>query len=223
LNLKLFFQAIMKYFLGVFLVGILIFLPAGTFSYAKGWILMGVLFVPMLFAGIVMMVKNPDLLKRRLDVKEKQKDQSLVVKLSGLMFVAGFIVSGLGIRFDWYSFPETVSIVASVIFLVSYALYAEVLRENVYLSRTIEIQENQRVIDTGLYGIVRHPMYSVTLLLFLSIPLILGSVYAFFIFFFYLFIIVKRIKGEEKLLEKELEGYSSYMQKVKYRLIPFIW
>jgi len=223
LNLKLFFQAITKYFLGVFLVGILIFLPAGTFSYAKGWILMGVLFVPMLFAGIVMMVKNPDLLKRRLDVKEKQKDQSLVVKLSGLMFVAGFIVSGLGIRFDWYSFPETVSIVASVIFLVSYALYAEVLRENVYLSRTIEIQENQRVIDTGLYGIVRHPMYSVTLLLFLSIPLILGSVYAFFIFFLYPFIIVKRIKGEEKLLEKELEGYSSYMQKVKYRLIPFIW
>jgi len=140
-----------------------------------------------------------------------------------LMFVAGFIVSGLGIRFDWYSFPETVSIVASVIFLVSYALYAEVLRENVYLSRTIEIQENQRVIDTGLYGIVRHPMYSVTLLLFLSIPLILGSVYAFFIFFLYPFIIVKRIKGEEKLLEKELEGYSSYMQKVKYRLIPFIW
>ncbi|MBE6649473.1 MAG: isoprenylcysteine carboxylmethyltransferase family protein [Ruminococcaceae bacterium] len=223
MNLKLFFQAITKYFLGVFLVGILIFLPAGTFSYAKGWILMGVLFVPMLFAGIVMMVKNPDLLKRRLDVKEKQKDQSLVVKLSGLMFVAGFIVSGLGIRFDWYSFPETVSIVASVIFLVSYALYAEVLRENVYLSRTIEIQENQRVIDTGLYGIVRHPMYSVTLLLFLSIPLILGSVYAFFIFFLYPFIIVKRIKGEEKLLEKELEGYSSYMQKVKYRLIPFIW
>ena len=221
--MKLFFGAITKFLLGVVLVGLLIFLPAGTFSYFNGWILMGILFVPMFFAGIVMMVKNPELLKSRLNAKEKAHEQSLVVKLSGLMFLAGFIVAGLGVRFHWYTLPKGVTIGAAVIFLISYILYAEVLRENTYLSRTIEVKENQKVIDTGLYGIVRHPMYSVTLLLFLSMPIVLGSVYSLLIFLVYPFIIAKRIKHEEEFLEAELNGYKEYKQKVKYRLIPFIW
>lgn len=219
----LFIQAIAKFFLGVVLVGLLIFLPAGSLSFINGWILMGVLFIPMLLAGIVMMLKNPDLLKKRLDAKEKQKDQSIVVKLSGLMFLAGFIVAGLGFRFNWYALPFSVTIGAAIVFLLAYILYAEVLRENTYLSRTIEVQENQKVIDTGLYGIVRHPMYSATLLLFLSIPLVLGSIFSFVIFLAYPIIIAERIKGEEEFLEKELEGYKEYKSKVKYRLIPFIW
>lgn len=223
MTVKLFIGAITKFLLGVVLLGLLIFLPAGTFAFFNGWLFMGILFIPMFFAGIVMMVKNPDLLKSRLNAKEKQKDQSLVVKLSGLMFLAGFIVAGLGVRFDWYTLPKSVSIGASVVFLVAYILYAEVLRENTYLSRTIEVQENQKVIDTGLYGIVRHPMYSVTLLLFLSMPIVLGSLYSFVIFLAYPFIIAKRIKGEEEFLEKELNGYIEYKQKVKYRLLPFIW
>lgn len=220
---KLFVEAITKFLLGVVLVGLLIFLPAGTLSFFNGWLFIGILFVPMFFAGIVMMFKNPELLRKRLDAKEKESVQSLVVKLSGLMFLAGFIVAGLGIRFNWYILPKSVSIGASVVFLLAYVLYAEVLRENTYLSRTIKVEENQKVIDTGLYGIVRHPMYSVTLLLFLSIPLVLGSVYSFIIFLAYPFIIAKRIKNEEQLLEKELNGYKEYKQKVKYRLIPFIW
>lgn len=220
---KLFVQAIIKYLLGVALVGVLIFLPAGTFWFFNGWLLMGILFVPMFFAGVVMMFKNPNLLKSRLNAKEKQKEQRTVVGLSGLMFLAGFIVAGLGFRFDWYVLPKGFSIAATVVFLVAYILYAEVLRENIYLSRTIEVQENQKVIDTGLYGIVRHPMYSVTLLLFLSMPIVLGSVYSFIIFLIYPFIIAKRIKSEEEFLEKELNGYREYRQKVKYRLIPFIW
>lgn len=223
MTVKLFFGAILKYILGVALVGILIFLPAGTFAFFSGWLLMGILFVPMFFAGIVMMCKNPELLKSRLDAKEKQKDQSMVVKLSGIMFLTGFIVAGLGFRFNWFMLPKGVAIGASVVFIVAYALYAEVLRENTYLSRTIKVQENQKVIDTGLYGIVRHPMYSATLFLFLSMPLVLGSVYSFVIFLAYPFIIAKRIKGEEEFLEKELAGYREYKQKVKYRLIPFIW
>ena len=223
MNFKLFLSAIAKFVLGVVLVGALIFLPAGSFSFFNGWILMGILFIPMFFAGIVMMVKNPDLLQSRLNAKEKQREQSLVVKLSGLMFLAGFVVAGLGVRFGWYALPKPVVIVAAVIFIIAYILYAEVLRENTYLSRTIEVQENQKVIDTGLYGIVRHPMYSVTLLLFLSMPLVLGSVYSFIIFLVYPFIIAKRIKHEEEFLEKELNGYKEYKQKVKYRLIPFIW
>ena len=184
---------------------------------------MGILFVPMFIAGIIMMFHNPELLKKRLNAKEKQQEQSLVVKLSGLMFLAGFIVSGIGFRFNWYTLPKFVIIIATMVFLVAYILYAEVLRENTYLSRTIEVQENQKVIDTGLYGIVRHPMYSATLLLFLSMPLILGSVYSFLIFLANPFIIAKRIKHEEEFLEKELGGYGEYKQKVKYRLIPFIW
>ena len=223
MTMKLFLAAIAKFLLGVALVGALIFLPAGTFSYFNGWLLMGMLFVPMFLAGIVMMFKNPDLLKSRLNAKEKQREQSLVVKLSGLMFLAGFIVAGLGVRYHWYVLPRGVVVGAAVVFLAAYLLYAEVLRENTYLSRTIEVQENQKVIDTGLYGIVRHPMYSATLLLFLSMPIVLGSIYSFLIFLAYPFIIAKRIKHEEKFLEEELDGYRDYKQKVKFRLIPFIW
>ena len=196
MSVKLFFGAVAKFLLGVLLVGTLIFLPAGTFSYFNGWLLMGILFVPMFFAGIVMMLKNPNLLKSRLDAKEDSQEQTLVVKLSGLMFLAGFVVAGLGVRFGWYMLPAGVSIGGAVAFLIAYVLYAEVLRENTYLSRTIEVQENQKVVDTGLYGIVRHPMYSATLLLFLSMPFVLGSVYSFLIFLAYPFIIAKRIKHE---------------------------
>lgn len=220
---KLFMQAVTKYLLGVVLVGLLIFLPAGTFSFFNGWLFMGILFIPMFFAGMVMMIKNPNLLKSRLGAKEKQEEQSAVVKLSGIMFLAGFIIAGLGYRFGRNTLPKEIVIAATVVFLIAYILYAEILRENTYLSRTIEIQENQKVIDTGLYGIIRHPMYSVTLLLFLSMPLVLGSIYSFLIFMLYPFIIVKRIKGEEEFLERELNGYREYKQKVKYRLIPFIW
>ncbi|MBO5937344.1 MAG: isoprenylcysteine carboxylmethyltransferase family protein [Clostridia bacterium] len=220
---KLFFQAIAKFLLGVILVGVFVFLPAGTLQYFQGWLFMGILFIPMFIAGIIMMLKNPELLKKRLKAKEKQAEQDKVVKLSGLMFIAGFIMAGLNYRFDWYVLPEAVSIGAAVVFLIAYALYAEVLRENTFLSRTIEVQENQRVVDTGLYGIVRHPMYAVTLLLFLSMPLVLGSLISFVIFLAYPFLIAKRIKNEEVLLEKELAGYKEYKTKVKYRLIPFIW
>lgn len=220
---KLFFDAIVKFLIGVILVGTLIFLPAGTVLFFNGWLFMGVLFVPMFIAGIVMLIINPELLKKRLNAKEKEKEQGTVVKLSGLMFLAGFVVAGLGFRFNWYMLPRFAVIIATVVFLLSYVLYAEVLRENTYLSRTIEVQENQKVIDNGLYGIVRHPMYSATLLLFLSIPIILGSVYSFIIFLAYPFIIVKRIKSEEKFLEKELVGYREYKKKVKFRLIPFVW
>ena len=223
MTVKLFISAILKFSLGAVLVGLLIFLPAGTFAYFNGWLFMGILFVPMFLAGLVMMAKNPKLLESRLDAKEKEAEQSLVVKLSGLMFLAGFIVAGLGVRYGWYTLPKPVVIVSAVVFLIAYILYAEVLRENTYLSRTIEVQEGQKVIDTGLYGIVRHPMYSVTLLLFLSIPLVLGSIYSFVIFLVYPFIIAKRIKHEEEFLERELNGYTEYKQKVKYRLIPFIW
>lgn len=220
---KLFISAIAKFLLGVVLVGLLLFLPAGTFDYIQGWILMVILFVPMFGAGIVMMIKNPSLLEKRLDAKEKRSKQSAVVKLSGLMFLCGFIVAGLGVRFDWYMLPMPVSIIGATLFLIAYILYAEVLRENTYLSRTIEVQEGQKVIDTGLYGIVRHPMYAVTLLLFLSMPIVLGSLWAFLIFLAYPFIIAARIKDEEKLLEEELEGYREYEEKVKYRMILFVW
>ncbi len=220
---KLFVQAITKFLLGVLLVGILLFLPAGTLAFSNGWLFMGILFIPMFCAGIVMMFINPELLKKRLNAKEKEREQSIVVKLSGLMFIAGFVVVGLGVRYNWYTLPKGVSVIAAVVFLIAYLLYAEVLRENTYLSRTIEVQENQKVIDTGLYGIVRHPMYAVTLILFLSMPLVLGSLYSFIIFLMYPFIIAKRITNEEMVLEKELQGYREYKEKVKYRLIPFVW
>ena len=184
---------------------------------------MGILFVPMFFAGIVMMCKNPNLLKSRLNAKEKQMEQGLVVKLSGLMFLLGFVVAGLDFRFGWLPLPRAVSIGGAVAFLIAYLLYAEVLRENTYLSRTIEVQKDQKVIDTGLYGIVRHPMYSATVLLFLAMPLVLGSLFSFAIFLAYPFIIAKRIRHEEEFLERELPGYREYKGKVKYRLIPFVW
>lgn len=223
MSLKLFIPAIIKFLSGVVLVGALIFLPAGTIGFFCGWLLMGVLFIPMFLAGIIMMFKNPKLLKKRLNAKETEKEQNIVVKLSGLMFVIGFVIAGLDFRFKWLLLPKTVPIIAAAIFILAYILYAEVLRENTYLSRAIEVQENQRVIDTGLYGIVRHPMYTATLFLFLAMPIVLGSLISFVIFLSYPFIIAFRIKNEEKFLEQNLKGYSEYKQKVKYRLIPFIW
>ena len=223
MTLKLLIQAMIKFSCGIILIGILLFLPAGTFSFMNGWLLMGILFIPMLLAGIVMLIKNPTLLKSRLDAKETQREQSTVVKLSGLMFLAGFIVAGLDFRFKWFLLPKGIVIGGVVVFLAAYILYAEVLRENTYLSRTIKVQENQKVIDTGLYRIVRHPMYSATLLLFLAMPLVLGSLFSFLIFLAYPLIIAKRIRSEEAFLEKELNGYLAYKQKVKYHLIPFIW
>ncbi len=220
---KLFFSAITKFTLGLVLVSALLFLPAWTIHYPNAWLFLGALFIPMFFAGIIMMFKNPTLLEKRLNAKEKEKEQSLVIKLSGLLFIAGFILAALDFRFSWLPLPSVISYIAVGVFLLAYFMYAEVLRENTYLSRIIEVQENQRVIDTGLYGLVRHPMYSATILLFLSIPFILGSFISFIAFSFYPFIIAKRIKNEESVLEAELEGYKEYKQKVKYRLIPFVW
>ena len=220
---KLFFEAIAKFTLGVVLVGALIFLPAGTLDFPGGWLLMGILFVPMFCAGLVMMAKNPGLLKSRLKAKESRKEQDTVVKLSGLMFIAGFVIAGLDFRFGWLPLPGWVNWVAAGLFLIAYLLYAEVLRENTYLSRTIEVQEGQKVIDTGLYGIVRHPMYSATLLLFLSMPLVLGSLFSLIPLLFYPLLISRRLLHEEKVLEEELEGYTEYKKKVRYRLIPYIW
>lgn len=223
MTIKLFFSAIIKFTLGLVLVGLFVFLPAGTFSYFQGWLFMGILFIPMFLAGIVMMFRSPDLLKKRLNAKEKEKEQDLVVKLSGLMFLAGFVAAGLNYRYDWYVLPKAVSVGAAVVFLAAYALYAEVLRENAYLSRTIEVQEGQKVVDTGLYGIVRHPMYAVTLMLFLAMPLVLGSLISFLIFLVYPLLIAKRIQNEEEVLERELAGYKEYKTRVRYRMIPFIW
>lgn len=220
---ELFYQAILKFVLGVVVIGMLIFLPAGTFDYWNAWLFMGILFIPMLFGGIAMMIKNPKLLKKRLKAKEQQSEQNLVIKLSGLMFVMGFVMAGLNFRFQWIVLPDWVLWVSAIIFLLSYLLYAEVLRENTYLSRTVEVQDGQKVIDTGLYGIVRHPMYSVTIILFLSMPLVLGSIISFVIFLTYPIIIAKRISNEEAVLEKGLEGYAEYKKKVKYKVIPFIW
>ena len=223
MNIKLFFEAIIKIILGILIIGLLIFWPANTLNYWNGWLLMGILFLPMFIAGIVMMIKTPDLLKNRLKAKEKEGEQKVVILLSAVMFIAGFIIAGLNFRYGWVMMPNWVVIVSSVIFLLSYILYAEVLRENQYLSRVIEVQENQKVVDTGLYGIVRHPMYAATIFLFLSMPLILGSIYSFVIFLIYPIIIAKRIKNEEEVLEKNLEGYKEYKTKVKYKMIPFIW
>ena len=223
MDIKLFFQAIIKFLLGVFIVGLLIFLPANTINYWNGWLFMGLLFIPMFIAGIVMMIKSPNLLRKRLHAKENENEQKQVIIFSGLMFLIGFVLAGLNYRYSWIIMPNSVVIFSSVIFLLAYILYAEVLRENMYLSRTIEVQENQKVIDTGLYGIVRHPMYAATILLFLSIPLILGSLSSFVIFLIYPFIIAKRIKNEEHILEQQLKGYSEYKNKVKFKLIPFIW
>ena len=220
---KLFLQAIIKFLLGFIMVGALIFIPAGTFKYWNGWLFMGLLFIPMFIAGIVLMIKNPELLRKRLNAKEKEAEQKEVVMLSGIMLFVGFIVAGLNFRFSWIILPNTVVIFASILFLVAYVLYGEVLRENTYLSRTIEVQKNQKVIDSGLYGIVRHPMYASTVLLFLSMPLVLGSIISFVIFLAYPIIIAKRIKNEEKVLEKNLTGYKEYKNKVRYKILPYVW
>ena len=219
----LFIQAMTKFLGGLILVGLLLFLPSGSLHYWQAWLLIGILFVPMLMAGLVMMGRNPDLLRKRLDAREKESEQKTVVALSGLLFIASFAVAGLNWRFQWWVLPNWTVWVAAGLFLLSYLLYAEVLRENTYLSRTIEVQENQKVIDTGLYGIVRHPMYMASTVLFLAMPLVLASPISFFIMLGYLPVIAKRIRNEEKVLEEGLEGYSEYKKKVKYRILPLIW
>jgi len=221
--MKLLLSALEKYVMGLLFMAVLVFWPAGSLRFWNGWLLIGLLFIPMLILGIVLFTKAPELLKKRLNAKEKSADQQGVVAVSGLMFLVGFIVAGLDHRLSWSTVPDWVVIASSAVFLISYALYAEVMRENAYLSRTIEVQDGQKVIDTGLYGIVRHPMYAVTLWLFLAIPLILGSWYALILFVVYPAVIAVRIRGEEKLLEAELPGYKEYKKKVKYRMIPFIW
>ena len=216
-------DAIIKYLSGVVILGMLIFIPAGSFDYMQGRLLMAVLFIPMFCAGIVMMVKAPDLLRKRLDAKEEQSEQKAVILASGIMFISSFVIAGLSFRFGRAMLPESISYAAAIVFLIGYALFAEVLRENAYLSRTVEVQENQKVIDTGLYGIVRHPMYLSTLLLFLSMPLILGSAVSFLIMLLYIPVIAKRIRGEEEFLEQGLEGYREYKERDKYKVIPYIW
>lgn len=219
----LFKAALTKFVAGVVIIGLLLFLPAGTLGWWQGWLFMGILFVPMFAAGLFMMAKAPDLLRKRLNAKESESEQRAVLALSALMFIAAFVVAGLGVRFGWPSLPAWASWAGAIVFLVAYALYAEVMRENAYLSRTIEVQSGQLVIDTGMYGIVRHPMYSVTLFLFLSMPIVLGSPFSFVIMLAYLPIIAKRIRNEEAVLSKELEGYAEYLTRVKWRLVPHIW
>ncbi len=223
MDFKLFIQAIIKFIFGFLIVALLLFIPAGSINYYHGWLFMGLLFIPMFIAGIIMLFKNPTLLKLRLDAKEKENEQKSVILFSGLMFITGFIVSGLNYRYHFNSLPKIIVIISSIVFIISYILYAEVLRENTYLSRTIGVTKNQKVVDTGMYGIVRHPMYAITIILFLMMPLILNSLISFFIFLLYPFIIIKRLNNEEKVLEKELPGYKEYMKKVKYKLIPFIY
>ena len=223
MNHTLFIRAISRFLAGMLLVAGLLFIPAGTWNYSQGWLLIGILFVPMFIAGLVMMKKNPELLKKRLSVEEKESEQRRVILLSGIMFLAAFAAAGFSFRYGWLMLPFSVSVISTLIFLAFYVIYAEVLRENTYLSRTVEVQEDQRVIDTGLYGIVRHPMYMATVLLFLSMPLVLGSVLSFVIMLAYIPIIKKRIRNEEEVLNRGLPGYEAYKSKVKYRLIPFVW
>ncbi len=223
MDIKLFFEAILKFLLGILMVALLLFIPANSIAYWNGWLFIGILFIPMFLAGIILMIKNPELLRKRLNAKEKENEQKQVILFSSLMFFVGFVIAGLNYKYNWIIVSNTVVIISSILFVLAYILYAEVLRENTYLSRTIEVQENQKVIDTGLYGIVRHPMYFVTILLFLTMPLILGSIISFVIFLLYPIIIAKRIKNEEKILENDLIGYKEYKEKVKYKLIPFIW
>ena len=223
MNLKLFTQAIIKYISGLILVSCLIFIPAGTINFTNAWIFIVLLFVPMFIVGIILMLKNPELLKLRLDAKEKQSEQKTVIAFSAVMFVSGFIIAGLNFRYSWIVMPNIIVYISAIIFIISYILYGIVLKQNTYLSRTIEVTNNQKVVDTGLYKLVRHPMYLTTLSLFLTIPLILGSIQAFIIFLIYPIIIIKRINNEEEVLAKDLKGYKEYMEKVKYKLIPYIW
>ena len=223
MNIKLLLEAIIKYILGFLFVSLLIFIPAGSLNYFNGWLFIGLLFIPIFIVGVIMFLKSPELLKSRLDVKEKEKDQKTVVAVSAVMFVLGFVISGLNYRFKWIEVPNFIVLIGSILFIISYIIYAEILRENVFLSRTIKVEKKQKLIDTGLYKIVRHPMYTITIIMFLSIPLILGSIISFIIFLIYPLIIIKRIKNEEEVLEKELKNYKEYKSKVKYRLIPFVW
>lgn len=221
--MKLALRALIKFLVGLIAVGALLFLPAGSIRYVNGWLFMGLLFAPMLILGVLLLIRSPELLEKRIDVKEKENTQKGVVAASGLLFVAGFVVAGLDFRFGWSEVPLWVVIFASAVLLISYGLYAEVMRENAYLSRTVEVREDQKVVDTGLYGVVRHPMYAVTLWLFLSIPLVLGSWWSFLCFLPYVAVIIVRILNEEKVLEEGLEGYTEYKKRVRYRLLPYIW
>ena len=223
MDTKLFFQAFSKFLIGLIIICILLFIPAGTVNYPNGWLFIALLFIPMFFAGIIMLFKSPDLLRRRLNAKEEEDEQKTVILVSGIIFLVAFILAGLNFRFGWFKLPSLVIIIASVIFLLAYIMYAEVLRENEYLSRTVEVNENQKVVDSGLYGIVRHPMYTSTIFLFLSMPLVLDSIFSFVVMLVYPIIIIFRIRNEEKVLENELIGYKEYKEKVKYKLVPYLW
>ena len=220
---KLFFQALSKFIIGFIIICALLFIPAGTLDYPNGWLFIALLFIPMFFAGIIMLFKSPDLLRRRLNAKEEEDEQKTVILISGIIFLLAFILAGLNFRFGWFKLPTVVIIITSVIFLIAYIMYAEVLRENEYLSRTVEVSENQKVVDSGLYGLVRHPMYTSTIFLFLSMPLVLDSMLSFIVMLVYPIIIIFRIRNEEKVLENELIGYKEYKEKVKYKLIPYLW
>ena len=223
MDTKLFFQALSKFLIGFIIICMLLFIPAGTLDYPNGWLFIALLFIPMFFAGIIMLFKSPDLLRRRLNAKEEEDEQKTVILVSGIIFLLAFILAGLNFRFGWFNLPSIVVIIASVIFLLAYIMYAEVLRENEYLSRTVEVSENQKVVDSGLYGIVRHPMYTSTIFLFLSMPLVLDSIFSFIVMLVYPIMIMFRIRNEERVLENELIGYEEYKEKVKYKLIPYLW
>ena len=223
MDIKLFFQALSKFLIGFIIICMLLFIPAGTLDYPNGWLFMALLLIPMFFAGIIMLFKSPDLLRRRLNAKEEEDEQKTVILVSGIIFLLAFILAGLNFRFRWFKLPTLVIIIASAIFLLAYIMYAEVLRENEYLSRTVEVSEDQKVVDSGLYGIVRHPMYTSTIFLFLSMPLVLDSIFSFIVMLVYPIIIIFRIRNEEKVLENELIGYKEYKEKVRYKLIPYLW
>lgn len=223
MNTKLLLNAFIKFLFGLVIIGLLLFIPAGTLHFWNAWLFIALLFIPMLILGIILGIKSPNTLEKRLNSKEKETQQKHIIGLSALTFIGGFIVASLDFKFGWSNLPLWIIVIASILQLIAYGLYAEVIRENAYISRTVEVQENQKVVDTGLYGIVRHPMYSATILLFLSIPIVLGSIFSFCIFLIYPILIVKRIKNEEMVLEKGLDGYSDYKKRVKYRIIPFIW
>ena len=223
MDTKLFLQALSKFLIGLIIICMLLLIPAGTLNYPNGWLFIALLFIPMFIAGIIMFIMAPDLLRRRLNAKEEEEEQKVVLLLSGIMFLLAFILAGLNFRFGWFKLPAIAIIMASIIFLIAYAMYAEVLRENEYLSRTVEVSENQKVVDTGLYGLVRHPMYTSTIFLFLSMPLVLDSILSFIVMLIYPTIIIFRIRNEEKVLEKDLDGYKEYKEKVKYKLFPYLW
>lgn len=223
MDIKLVMQATWKYLLGLIMLAVLLFVPAGTLDYWNAWLLLAILYVPMLIVGAVLLVKNPELLRKRLKARENEVEQKRVIFLSGLMFVAGFAVAGLDYRFQWLVLPGWLVTAAAVVFVVGYLLFVEVMRENEYLSRTVEVQEDQTVVDSGLYGVIRHPMYAATILMFMAMPLVLGSLFSFLVFLLYPVITVMRIRNEEEVLEKNLKGYAEYKKRVKYRLIPFVW